>query len=82
MDLSKLNHLYRLCCDCIDSPIPVEALKEKILVILDERLDDLTNALGKIIAASALTIFFGGGLADALCSGFEACFIVLRLRNV
>lgn len=82
MDLSKLNHLYRLCCDCIDSPIPVEALKEKILVILDERLDDLTNALGKVIAASVLTIFFGGGLADALCSGFEACFIVLRLRNV
>ena len=24
MDLSKLNHLYRLCCDCIDSPIPVK----------------------------------------------------------
>ena len=57
MDLSKLNHLYRLCCDRIVPPIPVEALKEKILVILDERLDDLTNALGKVIAASALTIF-------------------------
>ena len=62
--------------------VPLSVLNADLLIANESDMDDLTNALGKIIAASALTIFFGGGLADALCSGFEACFIVLRLRNV
>lgn len=81
-DLKKLEDLNRLSRECTTHVMPVLALRERVLEILDERPKQAYILLGEILGASGFAVFFGGNLFDALAAGVVAVMIYLFQRYI
>lgn len=82
IDCKKMEKLNQLCRDCEQNPIPVDALRERVLELLAESPQSRWIYLGQLIAAMAFTFFFGGDYRDALVAAVGVFIICLMQRYV
>lgn len=78
MILEHLNALSRRCCQ---EPIPLDELKNEL--IMQKSSSELAIAYaGSAIAVGSFTIFFGGSIADALTAVLFAILICFSQRKI
>lgn len=77
IDCLKMEKLNQLCRDCERNPIPVEQLREKVLVLLSHKPQTKLIYLGQLIAAMAFTLFFGGNIKDTAVAALGVGIICL-----
>lgn len=73
-DYEKLRRLNALCRCCCTEPMPIDELREKLDAIAGSKPHRIKLYAGSALAAGAFSVFFGGGLAEAV---FAALFGLL-----
>ena len=77
LDFTRIELLNQLCRDCVIEPMPMEQLRIRVKEILDTSADERLAFVGSVLAAMAFTVFFGGGMLEAVISGVGALLIYL-----
>jgi len=74
-DFVKLQKLNSLSRRCAGKPIDIPQLQAEVQQICAEKLSVQKFYLGSILAAGGFSVFFGGGIPDALVAGGFAVLI-------
>ena len=72
--IEQLNSLSRKCCK---NTLSREELREEIDKINSNSIHKVSTYIGSFFASASFSLFFGGGLLDALISGMFALVICL-----
>ena len=84
-DLDKLDSLYGLAKDICEKPVGINTVKERLDEITDRPgISPRMSLMAMIMAAMGFTVFFSGGISDALTAAVIAAAVYYlgdRLRR-